>query len=236
MSIENVNQSTSIKRSKKEIIYPILQECTELTTDEFWRQFYDDLSCGKSSKGVYISNGIIQTSNKRNGFTYSITDKAPEVIVKELHHLLTSFTSICSKKDMSKKKQIIKEIEDELDEYDKSKWTTIKRKNVRNMLMVNYAITLHKKYNLSWKATINAYKTIYNSFENKTHCSKDVTYENGKIRHINDIEISEDGKNIINIRSDDIIESNNIEPENNTILLQSLFDSYIVALKRSIKV
>lgn len=231
------------KTRQREILYPILKECSTLVSDKFWKQFYEDLACGKSTKGLYISNGIIQTSNKRNGINYSITDKAPEVIVKELHHLLLTYTNICSKKDMNQKRSIILELEEELKAYDESEWTSIKRKNVRNMLLVDYAVKLHKKYNLDWKTTINAYHTIINAFENKTHTSKDVNYSHGKINHINDIDY-EDNK-IINTRNistndqDDTILNFPINTftnqSSNSIMLQNVFDNYLNAWLKHIK-
>jgi hypothetical protein len=217
------------KGRQKDTIYPILKECSTLVKDEFWRQFYEDLASAKSTKGIYISNGVIQTSNRRNGFSYSITDKAPEVIVRELHHLLLTHTSICSRKDMNKKRQIVKEIDAELKEYDKAKWTGIKRKNIRTMLLLDFAISLRNLHNLSWPATISAHQTILSAFSSKTHSSKDVHYSNGKIRGINDIELSEDGLSIENTRQAEgpISPEGEKEPENKAIMLQALFEPYV---------
>jgi len=225
---------TSIKRGRqKDIIYGVLLECSSIAKDEFWRNFYEDLASGKASRGIYISNGVIHSSNKRGGFTYNITDKAPEVIVQELHYLLTTHTSICSRKDMTKKRQLVKEIQDELNEYDKGKWTAVKRKNVRNMLLVDFSLNLKQKYNLTWPATLSAYQTILTAFDCRTHSSKDVNYERGKIRSIEDIEISEDGKTIINQR--DVFDEPEDVQESNAIYIQSLFEPYVSAWIKSIK-
>ncbi len=233
MPIRKTKTQPQKKTRQKDTIYPILKECSLLVKDEFWRQFYEDLSAGKSTKGIYISNGIIQTSNKRNGFFYSITDKAPQVIVKELHHLLTTHTSICSKKDLNKKRIIVQEIEEELSAYDKTEWTGVKRKNVRILLLVDYAVKLNEMYNLTWPDTINAYKVILNSFESKTHNSKDVIYYNGKIKDIKDIEFS-DGQ-IVNTRSIKIDEVQDKTADNKMILLQSIFENYINTWLKYIK-
>lgn len=223
------------KRSKLvECVYPILMECSDIVQDDFWKQFYKDLSIGKGARGVYILNGIIQTSNKRGGFTYSISDKAPEVILQELHHLLTTYTSICSRKDVSKKKQFIKDLEDELKEYDKSKWTSIKRKNIRNMLMVNYAVYLKKEYNLDWDTAEKAYKTIVYAFETKTHTSKDIDYNEGKIDNITDIEYDADEGTIINNRSmNDYMDE---ETDCNVLVkMEDLFEPYIHSWVKFVK-
>lgn len=222
-------KTTQKKPRQKDVVYPILKECAIIVKDKFWKQFYEDLACGKSTKGIYIGNGIIQSSNKRNGFNYSITDKAPEIIVKELHHLLTTLTNICSKKDLTQKRGIIKELEEELNNYDKSEWTAIKRKNIRNMLIINYAILLHKKYNLTWEFTTHAYRVILNAFENKTHTSKDVVYKRGKIQNIKDIEYDESGK-IVNTRKIEKFDNQEQNQcENKSIMLQNLFDNYVNA-------
>src|SRR5579872_3941638 len=170
------------------ILYPDLIECSKLVRDQFWQQFYKDLACGKASKGIYITNGIIQTASKRKGFSFCITDKSPEIIIKELHKLLVTYTSICSHKDLDKKYQYINEIQKELNEYTHGKWTGIKRKQIRNILIMNYAISLRKTYKLSWPATIAAFQTIMNAFICKTHTSKDVTYSEGKIENIEDLD------------------------------------------------
>lgn len=224
----------------KEVIYPVLLECASLTRDEFWVQFYQDLSVGKSTKGIYISHGVIQTSNnKRGGFAYSISDKAPEVIVSELHPLITSHTSICSSKDTIKRRAFIQELEDELKEYRTGKWTSIKRKNLKAMLLVNYAIHLQKIHSLSWEATIGAYRTIITAFETKTHNSKDVEYANGKILSIEDIEISEDGSFIANTRSESphkrSKDTKGTNDASGPCLLQGLFEPYLAAWIKTIR-
>lgn len=231
-------RATPIIRNK-EVLYPILLECAKLTRDEFWVQFYQDLATGKSAKGIFISHGVIQSSNnKRNGFAYSITDKAPEVIVPELHNLITSHTSICSRKDTVKRKAFIKDLKEELEEYKDGKWTSIKRKNLRAMLLVNYAISLQKAYDLSWDATIAAYRTIVTAFETKTHNSKDVDYDNGKIQSIDDIDISEDGKYIVNMRAESYAEeddqSDTIQPTGPG-LLRGLWEPYLATWVKLLK-
>ena len=221
---------------QKEVIYPILLECAGLTRDEFWTQFYQDLAAGKASKGVYISHGVIQSSNKRNGFSYSISDKAPEVIVAELHHLITTHTSICSSKDASKKRAFVAELEEELAGYDRGKWTAIKRKNLRTVLLIDYALHLRKVHDLDWPATIGAFRTITGAFEGKTHTSKDVEYERGRITSIEDIEPNEDGTRIINMREDaEPVKAKSATEKTGPGLLQSLWEPYLGAWLKAMR-
>lgn len=217
-------------------LYPILGECGDICTDDFWKHFYRDLSVGKTPRGIYISNGTVHTSNKRGGFSYSITDKAPAVIVRELHHLLTTHTSICSRRDVNKKRRFIEELEEELDQYDHGKWTSIKRKSVRQVLIINFVIELERQYSLGWPKTVAAYRTVLDAFESKTHTSKDIDYRDGKIRHIADIEYDEEDEKITNTR---FINADKVHLEQShgegSVALQSLFESYVQGLVRSAK-
>ena len=69
-----VNGKEKTKR-QKDVVYSILQECSLLQTDEFWKRLFDDLSRGKCPKGILIYNGVISSTSKRNGFTYNINEK-----------------------------------------------------------------------------------------------------------------------------------------------------------------
>jgi hypothetical protein len=232
--LESIKKTTKKKVSKTaEIIYPVLLECAQLcknTGDEFWAQFYKDLSTGKGTRGIFISNGTLQTSNKRNGFTYSISGKTPEIIVIELNNLLTSRTSVCSTKDINKRKKILEEIQEEFDTYDEGKWTSIKRKNIRQMLILQFVLDLKERHGLTWKSTENALQVINEAFESKTHTSKDVEYEEGVIQNIIDLEI-EDGT-LINVR--ECIDKDVIEPVSKAKELQKYFESYSTSLDKAI--
>ena len=91
-------------RGKKEVLYPIFEECSNIVSDEYWKSFYDELSYGKTPKSLYISNGTICTSNKRKSFTYSFTNKQAKTVAKELHTLILENTNLYSNKDLKKKK------------------------------------------------------------------------------------------------------------------------------------
>lgn len=212
-----------------EIQYPVLIECANIVSDSFWEQFYKDLASGKGSRGIYISNGIIQTTNKRSGFKYSIIGKTPEIIISELQKLFSRSTSLFSKKDTTKKKNIIKEIKQELDNADSSKWSSIKRKQIKFLHIVNYVIRLREKHNFPKKNLEYNYKVIINAFETKTHTSKDVVFEDGKIQYIVDIEMSDDKTHLVNNRSINEYEIGEVsEAKLMGYVLQKMFEGYII--------
>jgi hypothetical protein len=138
-----------------------------------------------------------------------------------------------------RRQAFLKELDSEFKGYKTGKWTSIKRKNLRAMLLVNYAISLQKAHSLSWDATIAAYRTIVMAFETKTHSSKDVEYENGKILNIDDIEASEDGTYIVNVRAE-TYDGEGDDPSipvraNGPALLRGLWEPYLAAWMKLLK-
>src|ERR1700690_3860665 len=119
-------------RGKKEVLYPIFEECSNIVSDEYWKSFYDELSYGKTPKSLYISNGTICTSNKRKSFTYSFTNKQAKTVAKELHTLILENTNLYSNKDLKKKKLDMELAKKEIEKTKKvSKFSMIKSKNTR---------------------------------------------------------------------------------------------------------
>ena len=210
----------------------ILLECSKISNDEFWKQFYMDLATGKSFRGITLSGDTIYSvRSKKNGFSYYITDKTPEIIISELQHLLVTQTNIYNSTDIERKNSIIDEIKSEFDSYDNTdKWTSVKNKNIRDMYIINFTIKLIKKHDIPWSNAHDIYNTIINAFESKSHSSKDVVYNNGKIKYIADIEYCPIERKVVNKRP--FPEKQIIEVKKNK--LQNLFEPYINTIIKNI--
>lgn len=180
-------------RGKKELIYPIFEECSNLITDEYWKNFYEDLSFGKTPKCLYISNDTICSTNKRKSFTYSFINKTPNIIIKELHNLILENTNLCSNKDLKKKKLDIETTRKKIEKTSKiTKFSMIKSKNLKDLLITNFVIYMKYKYNLSWDQSQLLLSTISLAFLCKNLTSQDVVYENNKIKSIRGLKFHKD--------------------------------------------
>ena len=58
----------------KKCNFPIFQEASELETDPYWKTLFQNISVNKTPKCLYISNGIILSSNKKKQFSFIIPD------------------------------------------------------------------------------------------------------------------------------------------------------------------
>ncbi len=175
------------RKFKKGIIYPLFFEVSEKCEDEYWKQFFVDLSIGKNSKGLIVNNGMIYSNNKKNGFCYHFSNKNSSEIIEELLPILSNNYITCSDKNI-KNKNIIEQVKKELQEIKYLKWTKIRRKNIKIKMIMNYIIELKNTHNLTQTSCSNVYRILYNNIGSQK-LSKLITTENAKIKNIDGIEI-----------------------------------------------
>ena len=105
-----------------------------------------------------------------------------------------------SSSEISQQKLEILKIKDKLmnqslTERDTDNWKLIKPKQMRNNLLLQYALTLGKKYNLNSKQIQQLLQMIKLGITFHSILPKDIDYKSGKINFINGIDIEE---NILN--------------------------------------
>lgn len=171
---------------KKEIIYPIFLECFQYTTDSFWENIFEDLSYGKCPYGTYINKNFLCCNYKDKEFSYKIEKKNPQQLYNDIYNLLAVKLGLLSSRDKLKKKLVFNNIEEEL-KFNKNKWTDIRKKNIKDLLIENYVIDMKNKYLLSNKQSKNLLSSIFIGMIFKVINIKDICYNDGKINSINGI-------------------------------------------------
>jgi hypothetical protein len=172
---------------KKEIIYPIFLECFEYTTDSFWENIFEDLSYGKCPYGTYINKNFLCCNYKDKEFSYKIEKKNPLQLYTDIYNLFAKKLGLLSSRDKLKKKLDFNNIEEEL-KFNKNKWTDIRKKNIKDLLIENYVIDMKNKYSLSNKQSKNLLSSIFIGMIFKVINIKDICYNDGKINNINGIQ------------------------------------------------
>lgn len=237
MSKTSEKKESMFKNGKNNVLYPILLECIQYTTDEFWKNLFEDLSYGKCPKSIYISNNTIYSSNKRKVFSYIIpmdgTKHAKDVFT-EIRELFINNTSICSHIDITKRKEKLKQkTEDEI--TDKTSWSDVRKKNLREIFIVKYVSRMQKKYKLTWTSARHLYSLIQLGFINKTQTSKDVNFSNKRIESIDGIEYDSIKKHFINKNLETEYSKEKEEEEDSGNYLYYYWDRYVTStLSRSI--
>ncbi len=222
-------------KRQKEVIYPLLQECSEMQEDDFWKSLFCDLSRGKCPKGILIYNGLISSTSKRNGFTYNINDKTDALEVsEELINLLKTNACIYSSNDINSKETSIQDFKTEYEALKNTdSWKKIPTRKMKENLILNYVFKLKKQYKLKNKNTKELYDNIKGAlFDYKSHKSEDVVMKNGEIYKILDFEYDDELKNVYNIRVEKYEEK--VKDEVKKDILGSKWEKYITNVIRSV--
>jgi len=175
---------------KKDIIYPFFIECCKFTTDVFWKNIFQDLAYGITPYGTYINKDFLTCNYKDKEFVYKIVKKEPSELFNDIYDLFKNKLSLISRDEIIKKKDDIKGSSHENIYED---WSSIKKKNLKEIMIEKYAIKMSKKHNLSITQTKYLVSLIFLSFIFKVFSSNDIIMENGQIEHINGIDY-ENGK------------------------------------------
>ena len=202
---------------KREIVYPIFLECCQFTDDKFWENVFEDLAYGKTPYGTYISKDFLCCSYKKKEFSYKIEKKLPKDVYNDVYDLLTNKLGLLSPLEKSKKRKIFKDIEEDITESRKN-WNDIKKKNIKELLIELYVTRMKNKHSLTLKQARYLLSIIFVGMIFKVITNKDVHYENGKIEHIDGIEISQKK---IDVKKDLYNLENNFTP---TIVLDKIFN------------
>lgn len=201
---------------KKELIYPIFLECCKYVDDSFWENIFENLAYGKTPYGTYISKNFLCCSYKNKEFSYKIERKDPEELYKDVYNLLNNKLGILSSKEKVKQKDNFQKTEEKMKEV-RQEWATIRKKNVKELILERYVLNMQKKYFLTVKQTKYLLSIIIVALMFKAISSDDIEYSDNKIHKINGIDFE---KNKIIINKDiyntevDIIDDSVVETKN----------------------
>jgi hypothetical protein len=194
--------STKPKKTK-EILYEPLFEAANLITDEYWKNYFLEMSKGKSKK-VYVDASSVSYTFKRQSFMYMYKDKSPEEIAVELKRIINNTMMIFSDTDMISEDYEMGVIANEFNDAKKEdNWKKIKNRKMKDHLITRYIMNQKEKLELTWEESRRAYQTINNAlFHFYTHSSDDISMQNGDMNGIDEITISKES-----IRNDRFIQS-----------------------------
>ena len=174
---------------KKEIIYPIFLECCEFIEDTFWKNVFEDLSYGKCPYGTYITKDFFCCNYKNKEFSYKIEKKDPKTLYSDIYSLLGKKLGILSIRDKTNRQIDFQNIENELKECRKN-WSNIRKKNIKDLLIERYVLSMKNKYSLSYKQAQTLLSTIFVGLVFKVISVKDIKYSDGNITEIEGISFS----------------------------------------------
>jgi hypothetical protein len=179
---------------KKELLYPFFIDCSLLTNDKFWKSVFEDLAYGIAPYGAFVNKGFIMCNYKDKEFVYKIVKKDPKELYNDIYNLFTTKLNIISSEELSNKKREIERFQEEMTD-----WSFIKKKNSKDAMIENWAISMKNKHSLSLKQTKYLISIVFLALVFKVITSKDIVIKNNSIESVNGISF-ENGK--VNLEKD----------------------------------
>lgn len=171
------------------LVYPCFLACTEYTEDEYWKNIFEDLAFGITPQGAYISKHYIISNTKNKEFVYKINNEADaETVFFDIYNLFSEKLGIKS----------VQEIEDYKNSIDSSElvfdsWNSIKKKSIRDSIILNYVVRNSNEYELSRAKSKELLNTINLGILLKFISNKHIHYEDGEIKEIMGFEFDKGG-------------------------------------------
>jgi hypothetical protein len=179
---------------KKEIVYPFFIECCKYTDDAFWKSIFEDLAYSITPYGVYVNKDFLTCSYKDKEFSYKIQKKDPKELYEDIYSIFKNKLGLMSRDEIIKKKIDVDNMKEDIRTY--TDWANLKKKNIKDLLIEKYALSMKTKYSLTLPQTRHLVSIIFLAFIFKVITSEDITIKNGNIEHIEGIDF-EHGKIIM---------------------------------------
>lgn len=175
--------------TKKEILYPFFLECCQFAEDTFWESVFEDLAYGITPYGTYINKSFLCCNYKGKEFSYKVERKNPKTLYTDIYGLLSNKVGILSQKEKQKKRLDFHRVEKCI-KNSRQKWSDIRKKNIKDLLIERYVIEQRRVYGLSIKQAKYLLAVVTIAIVFKIITAKDITYDDDKIKHIDGVEIS----------------------------------------------
>jgi len=158
---------------QKEIVYPVFMHASLYTDDAFWVSVFEDLAYSIPPMGVYFDHTTLCSRFKGREFNFNFEGATPDTVYTSLRHLFQTKLKLVSQLDhLTHRKAFTKCLERK-----RRGWADIKKKNIKNILIENYVISLKYKYQLSNKQTQKLLRKIMLGFHFKMIGPSQVVYD-----------------------------------------------------------
>ena len=197
--MKRTTTTTQVKKTR-DVVHEVFYEASQHLDDEFWKNFFIDLSKNKLGRKIHVDDKHVSHVSKRMNFTYKYEGKRPQEIAHELRKIISNTMCIYSDMDMSNEAEGLASIVGEFKEAKtEDDWKKVKNKKMKDHLITNFIINQKNIHQLKWQQAKEAYDMVINAlYVFRTHKSADINMVNGEIESIDDLIINP--TNIHNLR------------------------------------
>lgn len=212
--------------------FPIFKECSNLTTDPYWRQIFAECSKGRFPRGssinsvgttLYFRSKQNSTAKQNNYISYKIGSN-PEQLYEDVKEIFHRELGLRSKRD---RKQIREELDNicmDIKEKYSDDWKDIKHKKIKDPIIRRFILQLKDQYNLSNAETSAASQIVKLGFLFNWISSEQIIYENKQIIDIDSLHFDEEKRTF---KLDQPETKHKREYQQKPIYLSTLWNKYL---------
>lgn len=222
-----------MSKSQSEISYPIFLQCVEFCLDKFWGKIFEDLAYCKPPYGVYFNRDCICCGKGKNGENTHILDTHdPEQLYNNVYNLLFNKMGIMSPEERLKKQQDFIDIE-ETNKSNMNKWSDIKKKTTKDLLIELFAVEMKRTNRLTIKQTQYLISFICMAILFKSITPAHIIMEDGRIESITGIDFRDRHVDYdLELYSSELDESTANTNANIRIQMIENWEKYVNSLKK----
>ncbi len=170
-----------------DLFYPVMLGVANITECPFWRPLFEGLAYGRAPTGCYVSSsGFLTCGIKNKEFAYKLdADKPVAELKRDIMRLLKERLKLLSFNDRIKKLKKFEEAKRLQKEKNLNcKWSEIRKKNIKDMLLENYVIGLMRKNKLDKTQATELFAKLTIALIFKLLSPDEIICEQGKIQEI----------------------------------------------------
>ena len=197
---------------RKILLYPLLLVACPPNQQEFWRNVFEDLAYGFPVGQTYIINNHLCCNKPGHSFSFKLDQPLSASEFYESLFPLLNNAEILSENDLNTIK-----INEYLDSYVPQNWVSIRKKNVKDVMIEKYIISMKKEYGLTIKQAKFALSFVFIAILFKTiSFVKNISFEDDKIVSIDGLQFRS-GVEKVNVSKKIYLA--------NSVILQQVMDS-----------
>lgn len=183
---------TKTHTAERKVLHPILEECSQLTLDPYWRQVFEECALGKFPRGCGIdSAGKVlyfkpKGGTNRNYLSYRLKDD-PEQVFLDLKKIFHTELNLKSKQDRQDLRDELDDLCKDIQETYAETWPKIKRKKIKDPIVRRYILDLKEAYELDDKETAEVAQIIKMGFLFNWIPNENVIYQDRRILDIKNL-------------------------------------------------
>jgi len=215
-----------------ELQYPVFLNASQHAKDTFWKHIFEDLAYGRTPYGTYITKDFICCNYKGKEFSYKIDiTKTAEMLYNELYNILFNKFGLLSMEDKQILRSKFEQTRDSTLLTNNTSWVSIKKKNIKQLMIENFVITTKRKYGLSTVQAKKILSYIIIGLIFKTIDNNDIDFQEGKIISISGFEFE---KNTFTIPKNLFeFENSAAQPANSKKKMSDIWEKYLVNFKKN---